>query len=476
MLRVAEPPVRDHVALLDDLVTIPDGRLALLMRQVTGCRLTDVLDSRAADLSLGEAVTVLAPLALAVDGAHVCGVTGLSLTPEAVRLTASGAPVIIRVQDAVAGPVLPERFRALESTYLADLAALERLGATVAASLSEPDRGVLCAALRSSASGGPLVHKLFDLAEPLPVYPHDSGPTSWPSSVSVTPAGHEATRERIRVTEPGSDPVPMAPDPYSPSEDGDSRVDTRSIRDTVSDTLATLGIPQPIVSAIRSALDGVVRVVAQGAGRLGAGVGAGAGAGAGTRTRHHGANVARAIVRPRFAVAGVAGLASLLVAMLLVAGTGSDAPSSGSRQSDAIEIPAIAPTELGSSESDSSVRSDRGSLEQPTAPEDIEHPEPQQWAAIVETLVARWLDCRAHSQADCAQAVVHAGSAAQRLLSDTDTRHLLLENWYATGGTSVVIERMGGAVLVDLVQAETTTASLLLVRSEAGWRVRDVID
>jgi hypothetical protein len=39
----------------------------------------------------------------------------------------------------------------------------------------------------------------------------------------------------------------------------------------------------------------------------------------------------------------------------------------------------------------------------------------------------------------------------------------------------VVIDRHGGAVVVDLVDGETTTASLLLLRSEAGWRVRAVL-
>jgi len=37
---------------------------------------------------------------------------------------------------------------------------------------------------------------------------------------------------------------------------------------------------------------------------------------------------------------------------------------------------------------------------------------------------------------------------------------------------------MGGAVLVDLVASGpggTTAASLLVMRSEAGWRIRDVL-
>jgi hypothetical protein len=87
-----------------------------------------------------------------------------------------------------------------------------------------------------------------------------------------------------------------------------------------------------------------------------------------------------------------------------------------------------------------------------------------------------------------------------------DTRHSTLESWQAQGGEVVVVERMGGAALIDLVlptasasetsmnaptssataspataspateSPATTAASLLVVRSEAGWRVRDVLD
>ena len=71
--------------------------------------------------------------------------------------------------------------------------------------------------------------------------------------------------------------------------------------------------------------------------------------------------------------------------------------------------------------------------------------------------------------------VVHDGSAAELLIMTEDPRHELLERWSALSGDAVVVERMGAAVLIDLVTAGTTTASLLVVRSEAGWRVRDVI-
>lgn len=116
--------LRAHAVALRDLATLPDGRFVLLLEHLPGPRLADVLAARRGGLALGEAVTVLAPLATAVERAHAVGITGLGVDPAGVRLRASGAPVIVRVQDARGGPALPERFRAADAAHLADRAAL----------------------------------------------------------------------------------------------------------------------------------------------------------------------------------------------------------------------------------------------------------------------------------------------------------------------------------------------------------------
>ncbi|MDO9590256.1 MAG: hypothetical protein Q7J04_03850, partial [Microcella sp.] len=77
--------------------------------------------------------------------------------------------------------------------------------------------------------------------------------------------------------------------------------------------------------------------------------------------------------------------------------------------------------------------------------------------------------------ASCAATVVHRESAAATLITAADDRHSALRQWQREQGELVVIERMGAAVLVDLITTAKVTASLLLVRSEAGWRIRDVI-
>ncbi|MBX9719186.1 MAG: hypothetical protein K2X36_10150, partial [Microbacteriaceae bacterium] len=131
-VRSAPPALREHAVALDDLVTLPDGRLALLIEQVAGPVLVDVLAARRGGLALGEAVTLLAPLAEALEAAHAVGLTSIDLSPSTVRVRTSGAPVVVRLQQARVGPVLPQRLRDLEPAYAADRAALARLGADVA--------------------------------------------------------------------------------------------------------------------------------------------------------------------------------------------------------------------------------------------------------------------------------------------------------------------------------------------------------
>jgi len=181
-------------------------------------------------------------------------------------------------------------------------------------------------------------------------------------------------------------------------------------------------------------------------------------------------------IRPRFLLAGAAGAAALVVALAIVAAP--PGPAAGSATE-----PAPSSTEGPEPEGERSPavgavgdRSDSAS----DAPESVLHPEPEEWQGVVAALVDRWSVCRAPEatvevESGCGALVTHAGSAAERLLHSDDDRHAVLGRWIALRGEAVVIERMGGAVLVDLVVAGTTTASLLVVRSEAGWRIRDVI-
>lgn len=496
----ADPVLRSHVVALDDLVTLDDGRLAVIVDHVAGPSLSDVLGMRGDGLELGEAVTILAPLVDAVEAGHVVGLTGLDPHPDSVRFTAAGAPTIVRVTDAHAGPVLPERFRALEPAYARDADALEHLGAAVAAAVSPSDRPALVAALGAAARGRSVSAALFDLATPVPVEFRTVA-----AQTVASPPLPGAPRELPGVV--GTDPDASSIEPVATTGVVNAATTTATAVptpqgawvDSLIDTLRVLGLPSSLVErvqAMAARLDAVREVLVA--------------AVTGAPWRRVGA------VRPRFVLAGVGGAIALIAALAVTAGAGSEATVPVVEPAiDSVSVeqqPATLPTMARPVPASRGEESSSGAV----SPESAVDPEPDEWSAIVSELVNRWVECRAARSSpptalapapergdnvSCSLAVAHAGSAAERLLGVDDTRHSTLESWQAQGGEVVVVERMGGAALIDLVMPTpsasetsmnaptssattspataspaTTAASLLVVRSEAGWRVRDVLD
>ena len=466
-IRGAEPALRHHTVSLDDLVTLPDGRLAMLLEQVAGPVLDDVLAGHHGRLLLGEAVTILAPLAGALDAAHAAGITSLGLRTNSVRFSVSGGPVVIRVQDAVSGPPLPVRFRALEPAYLADLAALGRLGAFVAAAVRAPDRASLLAAVQAPARTRPLAHALFDLADPLAVNLDALAPPADPpcDAVGAGPAEVGFVFSPVKVSRHATS----------------TATETAAAPPVVSaaiDAMRALGLSAGVVDPLQSAAEGAARgferLVARWRERM-----MGMWQRAPSVADRDGRSLPRPALRMRFVVVGAVGVAAIIVAFTLVAVTLVAAPG---QSSDGAPSMPTSPDATGTA-IDGGLVGDAvvAPLDADAAPEIVLQPEPDQWQAIVDVLVGRWLECRetalteVRPQADCVRRVVHDGSAAERLISTDDPRHAVLERWRSLRGDAIVVERMGGAVLIDLVAGGTTTASLLLVRSEAGWRCRDVI-
>lgn len=495
-LRRADGAVRDHTAVADDLVTLDDGRLALLSPHVAGPRLDDLLALRRGALDLGEAITLLAPLAIALEAAHAAGVTGLGLGPRAVRLSASGAPVIVRLHDAQAGPALPDRFRAREPVYAADAAALDHLAGAVAASVLERDRPALLAALRAPALGRPLAPALFDLAEPRPVRMGTAQPIGdhrVPAPLGIAGSGDWADREDTAglAAERGVRRVPLPAVPGASAANASVAPGRRPTWLSAGlDALRSLGLPSGVIETVQNAAEWlIVR-----AGRFARDAGSRARAGMrgavaappavpppGSPPAPSDRADRSSSIRPRFVLAGAAGATALVMA-IVVAG-GPSGPTDGA--APALEPrPTATPAPGADREPVGDTRGGPLAAAE-DAPETVLHPEPEQWQGIVDALVGRWSACRASAvddaaaddaaADDCGRVVAHAGSAAERLLLIDDARHAVLDRWRTVRGDAVVIERMGGAVLIDLVTAGTTTASLLVVRSEAGWRIRDVI-
>jgi hypothetical protein len=175
-------------------------------------------------------------------------------------------------------------------------------------------------------------------------------------------------------------------------------------------------------------------------------------------------------------VIGAAGAVAVILSLLIL-GAGDAHDGAGSPGEPMAPEAWSAPT-APSRERDGSAEPtppDRAGRREP--PELHESPKPEQWGEVVGTLVARWLSCRdGGSPAACAQESTQKGSSAEAALMEAgESVPRALREWSAGGGELVVLERMGAAVIVDLVGPETTTASLLLMRNEAGWRVRDVL-
>ena len=83
----------DHLVRQYDAIALADGRLTLVLDQVTGSSLTHLLDDRG-PLTPGETVTTLAPLFGALADLHEAGLVHGDLTPESVQFTLDGRPLI----------------------------------------------------------------------------------------------------------------------------------------------------------------------------------------------------------------------------------------------------------------------------------------------------------------------------------------------------------------------------------------------
>lgn len=475
--------VRQHVAALDDLLTLADGRLVLLLAAATGPTLHDLLSARHGALELGEAVTTLAPLVAVVEGAHEVGVTGVPLDPRRIRFAAGGAPVVVSVAGAMAGPVIPARLRAREPGYDDDHRAVAHLLRAVAAAVSGPTAAALGALAPTARGDRATATALFDLARPIPIRLDERGEvpqTSWSPTTDGAPESITAPPEHRGAVATAGAPPARPP----------------AVASAVASALVALGVPTRISSTVVRAvgttlevprrLDAVLRAVRA---RLIVGAPAPVPAAAPAIAEPRPARV-----RGPYVIAGAGGGLALALA-ILVATTApaagdvrppapTPAPSSGSVER---ATPSRAPGGVAPEDPDGAgARADTGSAADGAGlPESAERPEPGQWRPLVTELVRRWGECRAslvgggaRGSDDCAAGVAHPRSAAPAMLHDDDPRHGLLSSWLAQQGDVVVVQRMGAAVLVDLVdpRSETAAASLLLMRSEAGWRVRDVLD
>ena len=488
-----------HLATLLDLATGPDGRPVPVLDAVIGPRLHELLRARAGVLEPGEAVTVLVPLVELLHELHEVGVTVGRWDAAGVRIGADGAPVLTALSGMTVSPPLPERFRRSEPGVTADLAGLRSLGEHVVAAVRADRRDALREAVVRITDLQEMERALFDAARPTPLI------------LEMSVASIPGTRAFTASSHPSSVAGPEAPQRERPID----RVRTALLR-----TLDDLGLPENVIASLRRRPAGAdVRAEPDAERRTRRGSRLLQGFRSRPRAKGYssplptsprlsrGAQRATSerrgrAGRPRRSVVlvGAAGLIALIGAGVLVTvGDGGIGAAAPDRTGISIHSGEPTPGAEGAV-GESTVSKDSGDATAPPAAKDPSttpsvdpaddaralvdsgsDPEPEKWPALVDELARRWVECRqevaaGEGQPACAEAVVQGGSAAAELLVSPNAvaaDSLLVP----PVGEVVVVDRLGSAALVDLVQpAGTRTASLLVMRSEAGWRIRSVLD
>jgi hypothetical protein len=381
-----------HVVELLDLTVSPDGSPVLIMQRLSGTSLGRLLSERE-ELDPGEAITILAPLAIALRRIHDSGVAHGAIRPDAVLFDAAGAPVLTSFGSA---------------TLFARGLPIARLDA-------EP------AALADLAGFAALASLVLDRV---------AADTSRLTDLLVTIVDHStlALFADALFDWEGAKAVRLNPGPLARAE----HVPGRMVKGT------------PIAAPERVGLLG--RLVPEVDRLLGD-------AGATELTRR--VRTALIRVRARVWLAAGAALIALIAAIVLVPQGSSDAVTDG----DAIAVAPMAQAD--------------------PATDDVTSDDPI--AAALALLRSReW--CVDELSVSCLDGVDQQGSAALSL-----DRELIVALQNGTGelpsSMDVVsvdlklVERLGDTALVTLGGGvETTPASLLLMKGEAGWRIRDYLE
>lgn len=399
----------DHTVELLDLVTGPTDLPALVLGRLSGSTLPRLLQERA-HVRVGEAITLLAPLAAAVGRLHAAGVAHGAIATESILFDAVGSPVLCRfgrahLFDSRCSPA------ALSATpaVAADMTAFAGLACRV---LSRVE-GATTQALVEWLTGDSQLT-----------------PNDWLT---------EFDSRLFRLGEP---------------EAIGFRADTPADRNPHR----LLGTPQPVVlvsasprraardrgrSEVESTMHRIVLAVPRRLGRVFSHV-------PGARRIGDSARSSLSAVRPRVWLAAGAVGAALIAAVLLVpAGESGATPQPASLPS---AQPSVPPTDGATSGDDPA-------------------------AAALELLGLRER-CIRDLSVLCLDAVDQQGSSAlgydQQLIRQLQDGAELPELWNIAEVSAE--ERLGGSALVEISEpAESEPAALLLVKGEAGWRIRDYV-
>lgn len=441
---------------LYDVASLDDGRCCLAVERIGGVAVSRLLTERT--LSAGEAVTILAPIAVAVSELAERGFVHLRLASSDLILDDAGRPRLVGLG---ALRRIPGHGRSAERTALirSGHAALAELVEDVAAAVRPV--GALDAAvdlIRGRLDARPferceaeLERRLFAAAAPQPI------------------SGVDVRVRTARLPARIDSPVAATTD-EAPNDDGTDAARSRPERARGIRGLFGLSqLPDELGARVATTLDTVP--------------------GGGTRARVVSALRAR---RRALTVGGLVGGGALVLMLTLVPpATATVAPEP--TQGDASQTTDAASTS-GAGGADPAANAAAtgsgggGEADQATSTEETPGPDaPDAGAAGDDPVVAtRWLlerraDCFATLDLGCLDEVLQPASAIE-----AQDRAAMLAARDGGAGPDVgfdletlhVSSEMGDAVLAAVTRAApgSEPASLLVVRGEAGWRLREIFD
>ncbi len=422
-------------ATLHDVVTLPDGRVCLVMQRDDGATLSELLRRRP-QIRAGEAVTILAPLAVALDGLHRQGWSHGALNPDAVRFDPAGRVHLAGWGEGRPLPAGAPRTGALRAEY---------------AGLAEITRAV-CAAV-DGASAAP--HELEELQEWLD---HRVG------AHPFLPCAAEFERRLFALARAlpvrlGEEPVAGTPAPGLPLRLTGAAAPTAG-------GVAAPGLATPGLATVSTVADDPDRPpvplwrgweVPAEIGRAGRAVGAALQ----RRLRAH--------RRPLLVATTLAAAFFVLTITLLPPGgerSGAAAPVAGV-PAETPPVPTAPPAQA------------TGTPPLARAGPSAAETDPVVAATL---LLALREECFRRSSLLCLNDVLDSGgplaaadAADIRRAQRSGTAQL--PDTFAPASLSL-IEQNGGAALLGLTDAGANDkpASLLMIRGEAGWRLREIFD
>ncbi len=400
-----------HVVSVLDISTGIDGSPVLVLERVSGRSLASLLAARGT-LSIGEAITVLVPLAGAVGRIRAAGIAHTRIGPGSVFFTNDGAPVLA----CFGGSAVTKATNSLQRE------ASDALGADLA-DFRDVARVVVLAAHGSATDPA-----LMQLMQWMDAAPLDDGFVD------------ELIARLFEVGTP--EPVQLSAEVVAPAPD--VRTGLQQARRRAGSHDSTLG--RSAIGALTGALarlDRLPDLVAR-------------------------AKEIIAPVRARFWVIGLGALATMVLALVVVPQNPSDAIS-GATPSPA------------SSATPTSTRTPIPSISEPDNAADVTGDDP---AAALDALLAVRDECIRSASILCLDGVGQVGSAAlaedqERIRSLQGAPDSIEEVQVATIPDTPrefqIEEQLGGAALVTVTGSNSEPASVLMIRSEAGWRIRDYL-